>query len=196
MIYYDMDWLTFQSNIIHDLVWPLFFLIALFVFKSPIIKLLESLYTFKERLEKAKFSGIELELDRKLNEAVENSMSISANADVKYSTKELRSSYELAEISPRASINEAWRHVEIAGIEAAKRALEGRAVDYLWGRKFISLLFQNKKINLDVANQLNKLLGIRNEATHAPGFIVSKDFASEYINLSEQMISILNSIGN
>ncbi len=109
-----MNWLEFFASIIGSLVWPALLIALLIVLRKPLADLIPL-------LQRLKFKEIELEFRRRVEdvsaEVAEELPQVAAAAV----PPELAAVARMAEISPRAAVLEAWRTVENAAIEAARR---------------------------------------------------------------------------
>src|SRR5437899_11219210 len=103
-----MDWLTFTSKLIADIAWPAAAFGAALLLREPIKAMLAL-------MSKLKVSSVELEFDRKLEVAKQEALSelpeSVPTADHLPSIIDTEI-LKLAEVSPRAAVMEALRHVE------------------------------------------------------------------------------------
>jgi len=107
-----MDFLTFLSNAISALSWPITILVLVFMLKEPISEIISL-------LRKLKYKELEMEFSEQVSKlkivASESDMSVNAITEV-VQNEELRT-LRLVTLSPRAAIMEAWIHVESAAME-------------------------------------------------------------------------------
>ncbi len=122
-----MDKLTFVSNLISSLVWPLIVILIVILLRKPLRELIHDL---GRRLRSIKFPGGVAEFSQELAEIKEaadvanlppvagvptgESLLLRIEEDIDQWAR-------LVELSPRAAISEAWRWVENAMRETAKK---------------------------------------------------------------------------
>lgn len=95
---------------------------------------------------------------------------------------------ELAKLSPRAAITEAWRQVEAAAVQAARRNDVSLApAEVASTGRVIRSLEQHGVIDVGKIGLLHDLRGLRNQAVHAPDFAVSTDAALDYVQLARRV---------
>ena len=86
----------------------------------------------------------------------------------------------LAEVSPRAAVLEAWREVELATLETARRIagdeFRNRTLTYDALRK----IERSEQVDPSILGLFRELRALRNQAAHAPDFAISKEAAFEY----------------
>ena len=121
-----MDWLTFFSNAISTLAWPVTLIILFFIIRKELPKIAGS-------LRKVKYKDVELEFGAAIKavaEDVKDSVPLTQSKDIAgKSTNEIKSRLDaVAEIAPRAAILEAWIQVEAAAADVInKKGLAGKA---------------------------------------------------------------------
>jgi hypothetical protein len=185
----DMDWLTFLSKMIGDLAWPIAVLTIVLVLRKQI----ESAIGL---INKVKVSGVEVEFARKLDVAREEGVKLPLpeNEEDKLPENTTQNTYELAKISPRAAVIEAWRLVEAAAIDCGRRLFGEEFTNKTMTFQAILRLENHDKLPETVTAQMRRLRSMRNEAAHAAEFALSEDSALEYVQLSTQLIASLNAI--
>lgn len=170
-----MDWLTFIAEIIKALAWP-FAVIAIFlVLRKPI----QNLLPFVQKL---KWKEVEIEFGRQVQEIraeltqelpqtqIENFARLSDD----------RAILRLAEVSPRAAVLEAWREIELAALDAA-RLLAGEGFrNKTLTFDAIRTIERSEQVDRSLVGSLRELRALRNQAAHAPEFVISKEAAIEY----------------
>jgi Sec-independent protein translocase protein TatA len=122
-----LDLLTFCSNLISSIVWPLIVVIIILILRNPLRELIRDL---GRRLRSIKFPGGEAEFSQELAEIKEAAdeanlppLPVSpATSSLLFKIEEDERQWcRLAELSPRAAVIEAWRQVEIAIRETAQK---------------------------------------------------------------------------
>ena len=176
-----MDRLTFISNLVDALAWPLAAVAALMLLRRPIMDLLPS-------IKKLKISEFEAEFSKELSKVREKAGSNGEAIEDQTMRTRLDELTDLVEIGPNAAVLSAFQEVE----NAAKYLLDsiGQTIDYSIGSPYKVMgrilneagLFDNK--NLKVFDELRIL---RNKVAHADGYEISRDQSLEYVKLAMQL---------
>ena len=184
-----MDTLTFISNVIQALAWPLTLLILILLLRTPITNLIPL-------IQRLRYKDLELEFGQRVEEAkVEAAQELPEAAEEPTPLgPEREAIVRLAEISPRAAVLEAWRRVELATLATAKIASGDNLPIKVKPFQAIRALEQNERIERSAINLLKELRSLRNEAAHAPQFALSQESALEYTALAENVVNYLRSI--
>ncbi|WP_100458669.1 hypothetical protein [Mycobacteroides abscessus] len=115
-----MDWLTFVSDLVGILAWPVVVLIVLLVFRGPIFELGRRLIALlDERVEEASITREGLRLRRKVGEEIESAKEVLDSGGVHAELIETDSGFldemkELASINPAAAVAAASVRLEVA----------------------------------------------------------------------------------
>ena len=185
-----MDILTFTSNIISALVWPIVVIIAILMLRNPLHALIHNL---GRRLHSVKFPGGEAEFSEELAEVKQAAdeaqlpqepVTLRIEADVQRWAR-------LTEISPASAIVEAWRQVENTMREAARRS----GIPDKQTRSAIALtgaLGKNKVISPDIIAVISELRSIRNTAAHGIDVHITQSDVEEYISLVNRVVAQLH----
>jgi hypothetical protein len=91
--------------------------------------------------------------------------------------------YKLAEISPRAAVLEAWRAVENEAIETVReevRRQKGHEPAILLPNNALRHLERSEWLDRQTLAIIKDLRSLRNQAAHAPEFVLGSDSALEY----------------
>jgi hypothetical protein len=178
-----MDALTFISEIIKTITWPIVTILIFFKLQGPISKVIFL-------IDKMKYKDFELEFGRKVQELAKEAKkqlpeSVKANDDKNHL-------YELATISPRSAILEAWLLVE----DAAVKKINQRKIKLSSTEKKSPLMLLNaltKSNILDAEKQLifNKLRNLRNASAHATELSFDEELAIDYIDSAMLLVSFL-----
>ena len=188
-----MDWLTFVSNIVSALAWPVATLSIVIILRAPIFKILNL-------VSRIKVSDVELEFDRQLSVAKEE-------ASIELRNDELKQIglpapidnhlVKLAEVSPRAAVTESWRHVEASALNAAKSLISKESFsNKTMTFQAISIIEKSGVLPERIVLLLRQLRSLRNQAAHAPEFSLSESSAIEYAQLAYQVIAFLEGLVN
>jgi hypothetical protein len=186
-----MDWLTFTSSLLKTMAWPATVLVIAFGFRRQIGLLLSG-------LSRLRYKDFELQFIQRLEvlktEAVQAGLPPLEAAPGKVTSTELAKPPdeflylgELLDIAPQAAVMEAWRQVELAMNEAARRiGLPAR-------RPFDALhqLQSSDKVKPQLIRVLAELRQLRNSVAHTGGVSLSFDRAEEYVELAMRAIQAL-----
>ena len=167
-----MDALTFLSKLIESLAWPAIVVWLLWYLKEHLPALAKS-------LRKLKVSGVETEFEKQAEKlAAETRTAIPAEPPSE--DPEVVRLKQIAEISPRAAIVEAWVRVETNAAEVVRKA--GLRVPSAPGP--IQLLNSLKQLEVLTPPQVSAfkhLRALRNMAVHGADMEVSSEAVNQYI---------------
>jgi hypothetical protein len=182
-----MDILTFLSNIINSLAWPLTLVIAILLLRKP----LRELFPF---IQKLKYKEIEIEFGRQVKEVRKELAEKLAPMEGKLelTITEDKEVVRLAEISPRYAVMEAWRRVELAALDAARKLGGDAFRNKTFTFKAIGFLERQEKLDRSIISTLRDLRGLRNQAAHAPEFALTKESAIDYSMAADSVIKYLH----
>ena len=175
-----MDWLQFVASIVGSLAWPGVVLAAVILLRRPLAALLPL-------LRRLKYKDLEVEFDREVRELREEAAAALPPLPraVPSAIPEENALLELASVSPRAAVVEAWLLVE----SAARRAIERRgmrpeAERALSGPQLTRTLMHAEVLDNATRAVFDRLRMLRNQAVHAQDFAVGEASAREYVELS------------
>lgn len=181
-----MDELTFIIELIKALVWPVTALTVLFYLRKPLAGLIPL-------LQRVRYRDIELDFGKKVQELAQESKKELPQPAEKEARRRL-SDYvaQLARLSPRAVVLEAWIELEEAAIEASKR----RGIDLSSREQRSPIVLGNALEEAGVldANKaiiFHRLRNLRNAATHAAEFALDPDAALEYADVALRLTDYL-----
>lgn len=177
-----MDTLTFISNIVSALAWPLAVIVIVLMLRSPLIALLRN-------LKRLKFKDAELDFEK----AVIELKGIEAREGKQVALTE--SKLKLAELSPRGAILESWLELEEAIASAAESQGIGRTrpggasglpvpVDS-WAHA--QMLAVSGKLSTNSLERFQKLRQIRNKAVHVTDDVIRQEDAESFIRLVAEL---------
>lgn len=187
-----MDTLTFVSNLISSVIWPLIVVFIAVLLRKPLRELIRDL---GQRLRSIKFPGGEAEFSQELAEIKEaadeaNLPPVEAAPLLLGIEGDVSQWARLAELSPTAAISEAWRQVENAMREVARRfdipESETRSAIAL-----IRALVKRQALSPDTVAIVSDLRGIRNTAAHGVKVEISQSDSIVYISLARRIIAAL-----
>jgi hypothetical protein len=179
-----MDWLQFISSIVGAVVWPATVILAFFLFK----KHFPTLFPFIERL---KYKDFELEFRKSLQELTEKSKSAlpaPALEELPISDNLRGRLYDLAEISPRSAVLEAWLQVESAAADAIQRLnLTPNLKGALAPLRLAEYLHRGEVLDSAQMEIFHRLRELRNRAIHIGEAVFRSDEVLEYVDLALSM---------
>lgn len=171
-----MDKLTFISNIVSSMAWPIAVVIIIFILKAPIVELLRNIKRFR-------FKDAELDFERKLTELKEEEPRSNKQIDL------TESQLKLAKLSPRGAILEAWLELEETLACAAEEegvaktrpgGVSGKPVP-LDSSTFAKLLTESGRLSASSYDRFQKLRKIRNRAVHLTDDVINQKDAEAFI---------------
>ena len=171
-------------KVLETLAWPVTVIIIVVIFRKQIGRAILT-------VSKLKYKDLELEFDKRLQDAEREATQIQLsppqnNRDI----KELLTSaspydrlFQLADISPRSAIIEAWLIVESITKDVAKK-LGITAREPRVGRELIRELVKDNKLREGTTAIYDNLRTMRNSAAHALEFEISAEDAKRYVDLA------------
>ena len=184
-----MDLLTFISNLVDSLAWPITVGVVIYLLREKIGELLP-------RLKRLKHKDTELEFVQGVEKlASERSQEGDITVPLQRSD-ELRDQYQflikLANVSPRSAVQEAFRVLETAAAKRVARLYPD--IDHKRPGSPLQLqkLLKESVLSKDEFNEFNKLRMLRNEAAHAHDFEVSGMPIEAYIDIALSLAARLD----
>jgi hypothetical protein len=174
-----VDTLTFIAELVRALAWPLTIFLIFLILRKRIDLLIPM-------LQRMRYGGLELEFSRQVHELSRQVNQDLIRAQAAPELEEIRRHLvDLAPLSPRAAVLEAWLQVEKAAVEALKR----RSVSIPSRDARVPLLLgqalEDAGIMADeTAAIYHRLRNLRNTAAHASEFSIEPDLAIEYADLA------------
>ena len=188
-----MDFLSFLSNIIGSLAWPVILLVCFLLIRKPLVDLVPLIRILK-------YKEFEIEFGRKLEEleAQADRADLPSIPPAAEGLKELtpEAGYwetieRLSDVSPRAAIAEAWRRVEWALEDYFIKLGIERPPSYQGMVRVLRGLGERSKLPLAAMSLFQELRVLRNRAVHARDFDFDSQKAIEFARLAERVISAL-----
>lgn len=173
-------------ELLRILKWPITIIIISIIFKEALNKLLL-------RLKKINYKEFQAEFSKAIN-SIEQKYKFFSKDEEQTKTNQL---IKLADITPNATIVDAWREVELAALSAAlynKFEIRGRK-GRVAGGKAIKELFGRNIINGDDFQLYRRLKELRNKVVHAEEQISVKE-AIKYSLLALDFAEKLREIKN
>lgn len=182
-----MTWLEFISSIVAEVAWPVAVLVLALLLRDPLRGMIPL-------LQRMRYKDFEMDFGRKLAEAREEAgVEAQAETDAEPTPEEVRI-IELAKVSPRAAVTEAWRWVELASLDAARSLLGDKFRNKTFTFQAIRKLEQDERIDRGAVLLMRDLRGLRNDAVHSPDFAVSSEAAVEYAQMARQLVGYLKTV--
>jgi len=178
-----MDCLTFISELVKNLAWPLVVFSTIFLFKDQVSTLLGLIM-------KIKYKDLEIELGKKKLEEMQPDARVDLRKIPKTKEeKEVAALFNLAMNSPVGAILAAWNRVEAASLKRFERyKMEFSSPPQIGGLLELTGLFKSAVTN-DLFYELEH---IRNLAVHGrEKSLIPKD-AIRFIELSNRLIEAIN----
>lgn len=184
-----MDTLTFISNLIGSLAWPLAVVLVFWWLRKEIKKLLP----FAKKL---RYGDLEIEFEQQLAalkkdaESQRRTHAVFPKPEDAEVVSYLKSS---AEVSPRAALVDAWVGLEITAVSSArmlKLIPEQKTVSF---PKVVSALRDAGVLEAKDVEILSRLRVLRNEVLHSTGFQLSPEEAQEFIGLIREQGELIAS---
>lgn len=173
-----MDWLTFASNALESLAWPIAAVALVALLRSEIAKL-------APHLKKLKAGPVEAEFEREIKELKASTSGQERPDDAKQSDPASKSFlYQLAALHPRSAILETWVRVEAAARTVLAAKLAGASMStYVPAARLAEALVPHGVLNQAQLTLFHELRRLRNEVAHAQGFEPTEESACAYIDL-------------
>ena len=182
-----MDALTFIAEIVKALAWPAMVLALVLLLRKPIADLIPL-------LTRLKYKDLELEFGRRLAEVTAEAGEElpPPHPPAPLEAAEEQALVELAKVSPRSAVTEAWRQVEVAAVEAARRNdISLSPSDATSPARVLRALERHRVIDAGKLGLIHNLRELRNQAVHSPDFAVTSAAALEYAQLARRVVEFL-----
>lgn len=183
-----MDWVGFIASIVGSLAWPGALVALVLILRTPIRGLLPL-------LQRLKYKELEIEFGRRVEEVKQElAQELPPGAVQPISDASRDALLRLAEVSPRAAVLEAWREVELAALEAARKVGGDKFRERPFTLEAIRILERSESLDRNVMGLLRDLRGLRNQAAHAPDFALTKESAIDYAQTALNVAFILKHV--
>lgn len=175
-----MTRLEFIAAVIDSLAWPAVVIMTVVLLRRPLAGLLPL-------LRRVKYKELEVEFAQEVKELRQEAEAAlpPLPAGPPPQIPEEQALINLASVSPRSAVVEAWRLVESAarrGLEARGEGMEsGRPVS---GPRLTRTLLQREMLDNATRSVFDRLRMLRNQAVHAEDFLVDEASSREYIELA------------
>lgn len=178
-----MDILTFISELIKAVAWPVTAVALVVLLRKPIVELVPL-------LRRLKYKELELEFTQEISELkAEVAVIAQEKGEEAPSVSSTPSNLlNLVAFSTRAAIMEAWLEVESAAVSAASSFWGQSPSDTLRNTpKLGEYLLQCKIIDEKQLAVFNRLRQLRNKAAHAQELNLSENDARSYVQLASDL---------
>jgi hypothetical protein len=181
-----VDWQTFIVQLVGALAWPVTVLIIFLILRRQLLALIPM-------LTRLRFRDLELDFGRRVQELANEARQQLAPLNGAQEQDRMRENWlELAQISPRAVVLEAWLQLEKAAIEAARQnGLDLKSAELKTPLILGQALEDASILNGDTAGIYHQLRNLRNAAAHASDFAFTSESAIEYADLATRLTSYL-----
>ena len=172
---------------VRALAWPATAFVLVLLLRKPIAELIPL-------LTRLKYKDLELEFGRRVAEVkAEASEELPPpKPPAALEAAEEQTLLELAKLSPRAAVTEAWRQAEVAAIDAARRNdIYLSPSEVTSPVRVLRSLERHGVIDAGKLGLMHDLRGLRNQAVHSPDFAVSTAAALEYVQLARRVVDFL-----
>tara|TARA_Y100000034_G_scaffold131201_2_gene191438 strand:- start:76 stop:681 length:606 start_codon:yes stop_codon:yes gene_type:complete len=183
--------MDYVIRIIEQVAWPIAIIWLGYMFRSEVRVLISRVSEFKYKDVQAKF-------DRELvgAEIQASSLPSSTTSNAVRGLEQLPYSkfIEIAEVSSRAAILEAWIELESSVFAASKEA--GIKVQNKYDAfHLIKQLYEQNRVPKETVNTFKSLRSLRNQAAHLPDFALDSDEATRYLDLALKVVASLAMVG-
>lgn len=185
-----MDGLTFVVELIKALAWPGATLLIVFLLREQLRGLLPL-------LTKLKYKDLEVVFGREAAEARADADALPAPAGQQTVALPSVSAEvgRLLAISPRSAVMESWRELENSARQAAIRHNVAQpAVATTSPTKIAKLLGAYHILDPSQIGLFHDLRALRNQAAHAPEFVLEEDAARDYIEAASRLSAFLDAV--
>ena len=188
-----MDWLTFIASIVGSLAWPS-------VVVGVLLFLRKELPSIVRSLRKLKFRDVEMEFGEAAKALAAETKLAVPTSGVDFTI--LGQSYnavlnrlnDLAEISPRATILEAWLLVETSAANYLGKHHDALRATYPGPLRILEGLRQAEVLTLPQEAAFEHLRRLRNDAVHTPEAEFTSKSVSNYVESALAMTAYLEGI--
>lgn len=185
-----MNILAFLASIVQSLAWPAVVVFLVYLLRDSITDLIPRLRRFKH-----KDTELEFDVELKAIEATFTPITKSLKdspANPTTRTREIDRLLDIVDISPRASVVEAWILIEslLSKIASKVPGLE-KSCQSIPSMTLLKILRDKHFIDNVAYKGLQEMRILRNRAAHSEDFGLTIDGARRYLELTKEIISTL-----
>ena len=189
-----MDWLSFTSNIIASLAWPLTVVLIIIILRSPISELILSIDQITGKNWKVRFRRGVQQLGQQVDEALQlEREEIRRVTPDEHLQRDYERYYNMAYDDARSAVISSWLLIEEAVRDLAKRK-DLDIKHYPSTHHILQQLFKEQIVSQNFYDIINSARNLRNEAIYSKRFSISPQDAQNYIATAEKIASYLRSI--
>ncbi len=182
-----MDWLTFVAAVIQAIAWPVTVLVIVLLLREPIAKLIPA-------LQRLRYRDLEIDFGQRVQEVASEARRAFPTSPVDGDElgRMRRHLAEVAPLSPRAVVLEAWLELEESAIDATKRRGLNLPSRELRAPILLGQALAQAGI-LDAGKQgiFDQLRNLRNAAAHASNLALDEDSALAYADSALRLAEYL-----
>ncbi len=175
-------------EIIKALAWPIAVIWISFIFRAEVRVLLD-------RVSSLKYKGVEANFGKFLEKAESEAKNIQSpikRGDLEAENSQVEQLLRISEVSPRASVVEAWTLVEAAAMKNGLVTFIGNTMKRTSPKMILDHLAASGKFSTESLALLGELRIIRNKATHLPDFAVTQSDAERYLELAVKGAAVIS----
>ena len=169
-----MNWLELIASLVDSISWPI--LVGLVVYW-----LRHSIVALAERVSRIKFKDMEAHFKERLGELTPDDAKVAAEESMETAESKTITFMELADISPKTAILEAWIRIEVATRRYTKSLGLGKRLSYQGLRR---LPQQHRQKIEHILTPYQELRYLRNQAARSSEFDLTPQVAREYIDVA------------
>lgn len=183
-------------ELIGAIIWPVSIVFILYLYKEELVNIIE-------RLQLLKYRNFEAQFRNELNEVESNTKKLNSKAKESLEKKQqgelVDANYfdrlrQLAELSPRGAILEAW--LELESVMRSYLEESGLDMSNVAPNRIILHLSDERKIHDNIIDTLTQVRNLRNNAVHMSDYSIKVEEAIQYINAIEALILHFKSLEN
>ncbi|MDX2367735.1 MAG: hypothetical protein QNK36_04935 [Colwellia sp.] len=189
-----MDGLTFTSNMISTLAWPITVIILFFILRSELPNIAKSIKKFKYKDVELEFGAAVKAVAKEAKGSLPPSKS---NVIAGKTTEDIKTRLDaVAELAPRAAILESWIQVEAAAADVIQKKGLVSSVRYPGPTRLLTALKNEGILNGKQTLIFEQLRMLRNEAVHVHDAEFTVAAVASYIESAILIASYLEDIAN
>jgi uncharacterized protein YutE (UPF0331/DUF86 family) len=186
-----MDTLTFIAEIVKAIIWPLTLIVAILLLWKPIHAF------FPSSMAKLKYKDLEIDFSKQVQQLAEEAKqsldmpSAQYDEDTEIEHKKL---LDIAQVSPRAALLEAWMILENEAFQAMKQKDPKLTTTILKTPMQVGINLEKLGlINCSQKEIFDKLRNLRNAAAHAMDFAFDAKAAVKYVEMALNLTNHIRS---
>ena len=185
-----MDWKTFIIELIKATVWPIAVAGIIFALRKWLAELIPRISKLQHKDTVIEFAKAVHELEKNASIALPENKPIEKVNEV----KKFNYLMELAAVSPRSAVTEAWLHLELAASKAITAKHPGLGEQKMLPPRTIAKLLESVGLTKDDIRTYNELRSLRNRAVHYPEFEMDENTIGGYVDIALSLAKKINQI--